>query len=264
MRFMLRAWGDRLACWTAIAVGGALVSIGYLHTKATMSPVEALAQLASGGVGGLVCLAVGAGGLVCTGMYDEWRKLDRIDLATQHRPLPDPLDLSDSPAPAGALTTRRNVGPGTLALRLDWAGDGLRRGATTTALGVTVAVTFVVAGWRVAAGTLSLAQAARGLSIGVVGLVLAVLAMTGHAIWLRSRLVRRKADLLGRYLPAAAPVGVARHQGTRVFVVSTSQRFHRSGCPLLQADDAVAIERDDVGDRKPCGICRSGEGVSRP
>lgn len=254
---MLRAWGDRLACWTAIAVGAVLVSIGYLHTRSTMSPVEAVAELASGGIGGLVCLAVGAGGLVCSGMYDEWRKLDRIDLATQHRPLPDPLDLSDRPAPAGALTTRRNVGPGTLALRLDWTGDGLRRSATTAALGVTVAVTFVVVGWRVTAGTLSLAQAARGLAIGLAGLVLAVIAMTGHAIWLRSRLVRRKADLLSRYLPAAVPVGVVRPQGRSVFVVSTSHRFHRSGCPLLQADDAVAIERDDIGDRKPCGICRS-------
>ena len=254
---MLRAWGDRLACWTAIVVGGALVSIGYLHMRITMSPVEAFAQLTSGGIGGLVCLAVGAGGLVSTGLYDEWRKLDRIDLAVHHRPLPDPLDLSDQPAPGGALATRRDAGPGTLALRLDWAEDGLRRGVTITAVGVAVAVTFVVAGWRVAAGTLSLAQSVRGLAIGLAGLVLAVIVMTGHAIWLRSRLVRRKADLLGRYLPATAPARVAPSPGALVLVVSTSRRFHQPGCPLVQGEDAVVTERDDVGDREPCGICRS-------
>jgi hypothetical protein len=260
---LVRARGDRLACSAAIATGGLLVLLAYLGVKGTPFPVDGFTYLASGGIAGLFCLAVGGGGIVCAGLYDEWRKLDRIDLASQGRPLPDPVEATGA-ARVGVLTTCRDAGPDTVALRLDWRGDGLRRGVLVTAAALLVSGAFVVVGWRMAARTADMSDSARGLAIGVVGLVLATVAMAGHTVWLRSRLVTRKQTLLVRYLgsddvAANAPVGadgVAWRSG-EVIVTATSRRFHRPGCPMIDRIAAQTIGRDEAGDRRPCGICRA-------
>lgn len=261
---MLRARGERLACAGAIVAGAVFVVLAYTGVKGTPVPADGFTYLASGAVAGLYCLAVGAGGLVCAGLYDEWRKLDRIELAGQGRPLPDPEEVRDAPPGPVALHTRRDAGPDTVALRLDWTEDGLRRGLLVTAGALAVSAVPVITGWRIAARTLDMSDSARGLAIGIIGLVLATVVMAGHVVWLRSRLIDRKRSLLGPYLrrdelPAGAPIESdgAAGPGGKVVVTATSRRFHRPGCAMVDGADAATISRLKVGDRQPCGICRA-------
>lgn len=79
----LRAEWDRVLGWSA--VGGAVLALllGYRGVSVSLSTGRQLAYLISGGVGGLILVAVGATLLLSADLHDEWRKLDRIEDALQ-------------------------------------------------------------------------------------------------------------------------------------------------------------------------------------
>ena len=75
----LREQWDRVAGWTAIALGGVLLLLGWFGvSRYTLTPSQ-LPYVISGGLGGLFMLGLGATLLLSADLQDEWRKLDDID-----------------------------------------------------------------------------------------------------------------------------------------------------------------------------------------
>jgi hypothetical protein len=64
-----------------IAVGLAILLIGYFGVSGTVYPAQQLPYIISGGVGGLFALAIGCMLWLSADLRDEWRKLDRIEMA---------------------------------------------------------------------------------------------------------------------------------------------------------------------------------------
>jgi hypothetical protein len=55
--------------------------LGYRGVSESLSTGRQLSYLISGGVGGLMLVAVGVTLLLSADLHDEWRKLDRIEEA---------------------------------------------------------------------------------------------------------------------------------------------------------------------------------------
>jgi hypothetical protein len=76
---LVRAEWDRILGWSAVGAAVLALLLGYRGVSESLSTGRQLAYLISGGVGGLILVAVGATLLLSADLHDEWRKLDRIE-----------------------------------------------------------------------------------------------------------------------------------------------------------------------------------------
>jgi len=76
---LLRTQWDRAAAIGCTVLGGLLLLVGWIGVSGTAYVAEQMPYIASGAVGGLFLLAVGATLWVSADLRDEWRKLDRIE-----------------------------------------------------------------------------------------------------------------------------------------------------------------------------------------
>ncbi len=273
----LRSEWDRVVGFALVGTGALFLLLGYLGVKESPFLAEQLAYIASGGLGGIFCMGLGVGLLLSADLHDEWRKLDRIESAMRGEPLPDPgaiFDLTDenaAPASGGglpqpvAVTMAMTAGPRVMAL--NWQQDGLRRALGLSALALLVPLAVMSVGWRTANTTASLDTAARGVGIGIVGLVGAMAVVGLYTFWIRSKAVSQKRRLFGPQLlldelaervsqqprPAAATVTC---DDSEVVVAAGSRRFHRPGCPTLAGMETTMVDRRTVDSNlAPCGLC---------
>jgi hypothetical protein len=75
----IRAEKDRVGGWGCIAIGAVLLFVGYQGVADSPFVAEEMAYIASGGLGGLFFLGLGATLLLSADLRDEWRKLDRLE-----------------------------------------------------------------------------------------------------------------------------------------------------------------------------------------
>ena len=80
----MRAEWDRILGWSAIGSAVLALLLGFQGVSGSLSTGRQLAYLTSGGVGGLMLVAIGATLLVSADLHDEWRKLDRIEEALRN------------------------------------------------------------------------------------------------------------------------------------------------------------------------------------
>lgn len=90
----LRPQGDRIAAIVCLAVGSVFLLAGWLGMSGTPYPAEQMPYIVSGGIAGLVFVAVGATLWLSSDLRDEWTKLDRIEDALR--------TLADQSQPAAA------------------------------------------------------------------------------------------------------------------------------------------------------------------
>ena len=278
LRIWLRSEWDRVAGFALVGVGALFLLLGYLGVKNSPFVAEELAYIASGGLGGLFCLGIGVGLLLSADLHDEWRKLDRIESAMRGEPLADPTTLYDltdeqvTRASGGgaqpvAVTMASTAGPRVMAL--NWREDGLRRALALSAAALLAPLAVMSVGWRTANHTTSLDTAARGVGIGVLGLVGALAVVGLYTFWVRARTVSRKHHLFGPQLLMGELAERVRHQprpvaatatvaDTDVVVAAGSRRFHRPGCPTLAGLETTTVDRHAVDPRlAPCGLCNA-------
>ena len=80
---LLRAQWDRVAAWTAAALGGLLLLIGYFKVSGTAFPAEQIPYLVSAGLGALFLLGIAGTLWISADLRDEYAKLDEIARALQ-------------------------------------------------------------------------------------------------------------------------------------------------------------------------------------
>ncbi len=91
-----RAQWDRVAAWVLISFGGLAVILGWLGVRTEAFTQKQIPYLISGGIGGLLLVAVGAMLWLSADLRDEWRKLDAIERATTAA-RPAPASSDDDP-----------------------------------------------------------------------------------------------------------------------------------------------------------------------
>lgn len=79
----LRAQWDRAAAIALLVIGAVLVIAGYVGISGANELDDQLSYFASGGIGGLFCLGLGASLLVSANLGDEWRKLHDLTQAVR-------------------------------------------------------------------------------------------------------------------------------------------------------------------------------------
>jgi hypothetical protein len=271
----LRAEWDRAAGVALVVLGIILVVVGYNGVASSPYVAEELAYLASGAVGGLFLLGCGATLWLSADLHDEWRKLDRIEAAIRGRAGERDAEPDDEPA-SGALAetnvtsqmarvrvhrTRMHTGVARAA--------GASEGHANLALvaGLAVAAAVVLVGWNRAAGSDDPKVAFSGLSISLVGVVVASALVAVYTFWLRRSVANRQVELLSPFLiadaaghaPAVIREPVQRGDGPlddRVLVASGLTHFHRPGCPATEGLKTKLTPRTRVrAGLSPCGIC---------
>jgi hypothetical protein len=137
----LRPQGDRIAAIVCLAVGSVILLAGWLGMSGTPYPAEQMPYIVSGGIAGLVFVAVGATLWLSSDLRDEWTKLDRIEdalrtLADQSQPaagspppeaiasdrvepLGDPIEVTPEPALVAARPTGRGRRSSSTQLRAE-------------------------------------------------------------------------------------------------------------------------------------------------
>jgi hypothetical protein len=124
LRWARNQW-DRLGAWVAIGAGALLLIFGWLGISRVAFTEEQLPYLASGGLGGLFLLGVGAMLWLSADLRDEWRKLDRLEALLTAGQSTDDEELGAAPHPNGDTDTN---GSADAAPRRRW---GRRRTAGT-------------------------------------------------------------------------------------------------------------------------------------
>ena len=239
-RTWLRAEWDRVAGFGLIALGGLLLLLGYLGVRGTPFTTEALAYIASGGLGGIFCLGLGVGLLLSADLHDEWLKLDRIEAALRGAPLPDPNDV---------LEGTRNP---TLALAPDRRASGFRQAAIGGSLALLLPLSVLGLSWRKIARTEHLATAADGMGAAMLGLSVGLTVIALSVVWMRLRVGRRARGVLAQSGKTDVDIGL----DPEVLVMAGLRRFHRSTCPVLNGIAATPVARSELDpDMVPCGIC---------
>ena len=77
-----RAQWDRVTAWVLISLGALAVILGWLGVRTEALTQKQIPYIISGGIGGLLLVAVGAMLWLSADLRDEWRKLDAIERAT--------------------------------------------------------------------------------------------------------------------------------------------------------------------------------------
>ena len=260
LRTWIRAEWDRIAGFGLVGLGGVLLILGYHGVSTSPFVAQQISYAVSGGMGGLFLLGAGVGLLISADLHDEWRKLDRIEMALRGEAAPDPKRLiellrqranGDGPAPmppeAGPVPDRAHERPRA---HVALAGGGAAIGILTW-------------GWLRAAHTADLETAWTGLALAGLALAVALAVAGGRSYRLRRFVVGRTRVILGPAFEAvtitAAPSGsAAAIDPATVFVVPGLRRFHRSGCPALAGAGATPepTARAEVAPGlEPCKLC---------
>jgi hypothetical protein len=235
----LRAEWDRILGTVLILAGGACLVATYQAVANDRFVAEQLADVASGGLGGLFFVAVGVMLRLQADLHDEWRKLDRIEAALRGEPLPDPSEVMTDLTDVTDVSDRK---PATPALQ-----------PALIAVGLVLSGAVVALGYHRAADTGDVADATTGLGIGVAGLVFAAVVVGLTQLVGRGRLATRKGHLLGGFL---RPAALAAADNGFVLVAPGLTRFHRDGCPTLSRTTPTRLARSDVnGSLSACQIC---------
>jgi hypothetical protein len=266
MWLWLRAEWDRILGTVLIVAGGICLVATYQAVANDRFVAEQMADLASGGLGGLFLVAVGVMLRLQADLHDEWRKLDRIEAALTGEALPDPAEVlaearngsavrRAQPELQPALATPTGTGEGGPSGRHRSRAPGLAAGAA-----LALAAAVVALGYHHAARTGDVSDATTGLGIGVAGLVIAGAVVGLAQLVGRGRLATRKGQLLGPFLrpaPAAlAGAGAGAAATGFVLVAPGLTRFHHDGCPTLARTEAIRLPRSEVDGRlTACQIC---------
>jgi hypothetical protein len=78
MQWVRGQW-DRVAAWAAIGVGALALMLGWLGVRSEALTQKQIPYIISGGIGGILLVAVGAMLWLSADLRDEWRKLDAIE-----------------------------------------------------------------------------------------------------------------------------------------------------------------------------------------
>lgn len=70
---------DRVAAVVAVVAGILALVLGWLGISDALYPGQQIPYIISGGLVGVVCIAVGIGLWLSADLRDEWRKLDDVD-----------------------------------------------------------------------------------------------------------------------------------------------------------------------------------------
>jgi hypothetical protein len=230
----LRASWDRLLGLVLIGAGGAFLALTYHGVAGSRFVADQMSYLASGGVGGLFLLGLGASMRIQADLQDEWRKLDRIESALRES---DGVDVSD--AATGARPERRRATP------------------VAAAAGLAGSAAIAAVGFQRCANAGTVDGAMEGLVIASLGLALALVTTTGSTLGLRRRVAGRTRRIVGPFL--RGPSGDGDDASDVVFVAPGLARFHRAGCAMLNRTGGHPTARADLGGRSPCGICGASE-----
>ena len=238
----LRAEWDRITGGVLIAAGVVATVVTYQRVADTPFVPKQLSLLASGGIGGLLAVAVGVMLRIEADARDEWHKLDRIELAlTNELELSSPSEAAEA-EPAGPAEERSS------------------RALAFGAAGIVLSVVLLIVGYERAAGTGDIDRAFGGLTLSTAGLAIAGIAVGGYHVLSRRLIGLRKSSLLGRW----AGTSVARSadqdpvDATTLAVVPGSTRYHLRTCPSLQFGRPRLLHRTEVDAAlHPCQICQA-------
>lgn len=106
---------DRASGWTAIALGGVLLVLGWLGVSRYALVPSQLPYLVSGGLGGIFLLGLGATLLLSADLQDEWRELD--DLERKLEAVEEKIDRLAAAGDEPPLTTVVPGPPAELVMR---------------------------------------------------------------------------------------------------------------------------------------------------
>jgi hypothetical protein len=238
----LRVEAERAVGWTLVVVGALALLVTYLTVDSETTVVAQLADLVSGGLGGLLVLGVGLAALVLADLADEWHKLDRIEAAIEGCPPP----------------LRRGLGV-------------LRRPLLAGLAGLGIGVVVLVVAWNQAADATDPNDGFGAVAVGIAGLVAGAVALAGSTYWVL-RVVRLRASRL--FAPwlladmqaragAAVPARTALRQAptlaapASVLVGAGLRRFHAASCAVVTAGGpytSMPLSAVDP-DLAPCGLC---------
>jgi hypothetical protein len=111
-----RGQWDRVSAWILISLGALAVVLGWLGVRTEALTQKQIPYIISGGIGGLLLVAVGAMLWLSADLCDEWRKLDAIERAAIAAPRlvePDPFIGEPAGAPAPRPAAARSRKPRT-------------------------------------------------------------------------------------------------------------------------------------------------------
>lgn len=74
-----RGQWDRVLAWGLTVFGAVALVVGWFGVSRSGLPAEQFPYLISGGLGGLLLVAVGATLWLSADLHDEWRKLDQLN-----------------------------------------------------------------------------------------------------------------------------------------------------------------------------------------
>jgi hypothetical protein len=269
----LRAEWDRVAGFSLIGIGALLLVLGYHGVSQSPYVAEQLSYIASGGLGGLFCLGIGATLLISADLHDEWRKLDRLEAAVRgeaetnaaastpnenggQRSSSHRLDLKPSPASGVVMSS-------ALALPL---GDYARRGYAIVGAGAFTAAVLFAIGWQRAATHADPKIALEGLALGSASLVVVAVASAGATTWLKRMARLRQTRLMApwtlgeiaRNVSEQLPVAARVANDQTVWVAKGLTRYHRADCRALVGASAKEVARAKVpAALTPCRLCEA-------
>lgn len=106
----VRAQWDRVAAAACVALGALALVAGWFGVSGSVYPAQQLPYVVSGGLAGILLVAVGATLWLSADLRDEWRTLDRIETALRA--------ASADGAPAGSVAGDAGGDPGELEERV--------------------------------------------------------------------------------------------------------------------------------------------------
>ena len=234
----LRTQWDWVVGSTLIGVAAVVLVVTWVGVSGSRYVSDELSYIASGGLGGLVLLGLGAVLVTTAGLADEWRKLNRVEDAL---PFAGPDERTD---PAALVRRARVVAAG----------------------GMLVAVAFLVPAWVKISGNAQVKPGLGALTWGVVGLVIGGLIAGLATMGVQRRIQRRKRGLFGAWalaLDAGADADAGRDAAPvadagSVLVADELTRFHRPGCPAVTGVATRRVDRRAIpADLEPCELCEA-------
>jgi hypothetical protein len=265
-----RAEWDRVAGYALIALGIVLLLIGWEGVSTSPYVADELSYIASGGLGGLLCAAVGTGMLVSADLRDEWRKLDRIERALDRLAGEQDLHLPpDAPPPgkrphASSQSTLNGDGNGFSGTRLPdgtLAADPARPAALFGAAFVLLACALLAVGWHDVSLHSHPDSAFRSLAVSVTGLVVGGIAVGVPTLFLKRTVRLRQTHV---FTPLERLVGERQRPfeaGDAVDVLlGPDCVWHWPGCPEVGMDRLPSASRDEANrTHRACSCCAAGE-----
>jgi hypothetical protein len=79
MKSLLRLNGDRVLAVALVVLGVVVLVIGWFGISGKALAVQQLPYLISGGLGGVVLVAVGCTLAISADLQDEWRQMERVE-----------------------------------------------------------------------------------------------------------------------------------------------------------------------------------------